>query len=190
MSTSAKPTTFARVLTGWLASQPILACASSAKPVDNPPPLAEAGPPPVVDAGPPAVVDSGPPAPPPVVDAGPPPKPKVKVQYIGMHVGGGPFDDATKKPFETTLAPHHPAAAECWAKHITKNKPFDMGVDLLIEASGGHPKVSNPRVRFEKGEEDGQFIPCIVAVFEAVDFPPLSRGKSGVSYSLRFTPTP
>ncbi|MFO0736035.1 MAG: hypothetical protein U0270_09155 [Labilithrix sp.] len=143
-----------------------------------------------MDAGPPLVVDSGPPAPPPVVDAGPPPKPKVKVQYIGMHVGGGPFDDATKKPFETTLAPHHPAAAECWAKHITKNKPFDMGVDLLIEASGGHPKVSNPRVRFEKGEEDGQFIPCIIAVFEAVDFPPLSRGKSGVSYSLRFTPTP
>lgn len=166
-------------------------CGSPSKPVDATPPAVDAGPPPVVDAGPPPVVDAGPPpAPPPPADAGAPSKPKVKVQYIGMHVGGGPFDDATKKPFETTLAPHHPAAAECWAKHVTKTKPFDMGVDLLIEASGGHPKVSNPRVHFEKGEEDGQFIPCIIGVFEAVEFAPLARGKSGVSYSLRFTPTP
>lgn len=173
-----------------LASQPF-ACASTAKPVDTPPPLVDAAPPPVVDAGAAPATDAGPPEPI-VVDAGPPKpaKAKVKVQYIGMHVGGGPFDDATKKPFETALAPYHPGAAECWAKHITKTKPFDMGVDLLIEASGGHPKVSNPRVRFEKGEDDGGFVACVVAVFESVDFPPLARGKSGVSYSLRFTPLP
>ena len=100
------------------------------------------------------------------------------------------FACSSKKPFETTLAPYHPAMAECWAKHITKQKPFDMGVDLLIEASGGHPKVTNTRVHFEKGEDDGRFIPCIIAAFETVDFPPLARGKSGVSYSLRYTPTP
>lgn len=166
-------------------------CGSSTKPVDPPAPPVDAGPLPAltaVDAGaPPAPVDAGPP---PVVDAGPPAAPKVKVQYIGMHVGGGPFDDATKKPFETTLAPHHPAAAQCWAEHIKRAKPFDMGVDLLIEASGGHPKVSNPRLHLEKGEDDGQFVACITGVFEAVEFPPLARGKSGVSYSLRYTPTP
>jgi hypothetical protein len=107
-----------------------------------------------------------------------------------MHVGGGPFDEVTKEPFRKAVAPHHPEMAICWRDHVTKTRSLDMGVDLLIEASGGHPKVSNPRVHFEKGEEDGQFIPCIVKVFEGVEFPQLARGKSGVSYSLRFTPTP
>jgi hypothetical protein len=170
----------------------VTGCAGNAQ---KPEPVMDANYPLPVDAGasPAAtVVDAGPPPPPPVVDAGAPPKtpPKVKVQYIGMHVGGGPFDDATKKPFETQLAPTHAALAECWAKHITRPKPFDMGVDLLIEASGGHPKVSNPRVRFEKGEDDGGFIACVTAVFEGVEFAQLARGKSGVSYSTRFTPTP
>jgi hypothetical protein len=202
MWTSAKSTASAGLLAGQLASQ-LIGCASTAKPVDAPPPVVDAAPPVAAEPAPPPVVDAGPPPSAQVVDGGPPvasakPSPKgtspkgtqVKVQYIGMHVGGGPFDDATKKPFETVLAPHHPEAAECWAKHVTKTKPFDVGVDLLIEASGGHPKVSNPRVRFEKGDDDGQFVPCIVGVFESVDFPPLARGKSGVSYSMRFTPTP
>lgn len=181
----------------------VAGCASSAKPVDNPPPpVDDASSPLVVDAGAPEspasapVVDAGPPGPAPILDAGAPAPirsdraSKVKVQYIGMHVGGGPFDEATKKPFEKAIAPHHPEMAECWAKHVTKTKAFDMGVDLLIEGSGGHPKVSNPRVRFEKGEDDGGFVSCIIGVFEAIDFPTLARGKSGVSYSLRFTPTP
>lgn len=107
-----------------------------------------------------------------------------------MHVGGGPFDEATKEPFKKAVLPHHPEMAVCWGQHITKQKPFDMGVDLLIEASGGHPKVSNPRVHFEKGEDDGHFVECLVGVFQGIDFPTLARGKSGVSYSLRFTPTP
>lgn len=114
----------------------------------------------------------------------------MKVDNIGMHVGGGPFDEVTKEPFKKAVGPHHPAMAECWGDHIKKNKPFDVGVDLLIEASGGHPKVSNPRVHFDKGEDDGSFVSCLVGVFEAIDFPKLDRGKSGVSYSLRFTPTP
>ncbi|MBX3231128.1 MAG: hypothetical protein KIT84_37325 [Labilithrix sp.] len=172
---------------------------SSPKPVDGstpdaatPPPAASSSSSPAASSLPelPAPVDAGPPPPEPAAaPPTPPAPPKVKVENIGMHVGGGPFDEPTKEPFKKAVYPHHPAMAECWAKHVKRTKPFDVGVDLLIEGAGGHPKVSNPRVRLEKGEDDG-FVPCLIGVFEAIEFPKLERGKSGVSYSLRFTPTP
>ena len=66
-------------------------------------------------------------------------------------------------------------------------KEVDVGVDLLIEAEGGKPKVSNPRSTLPKSEAES-FVPCVVAVFENVEFPKLvNRGRTGVSYSLRFT---
>ncbi len=111
----------------------------------------------------------------------------MKVVTIGMHVGGGPFDEATKEPFKKAVEPHFPDVAQCWAKHVTKPpKEVDVGVDLLIEASGGKAKVSNPRSTLPKGEAEG-FIPCVVGIFETVEFPKLARGRTGVSYSLRFT---
>lgn len=111
----------------------------------------------------------------------------MKVVTIGMHVGGGPFDEATKEPFKKAVEPHFPEIKQCWAKHVTNApKEVDVGVDLLIEGAGGKPKVSNPRSTLPKGEAEG-FVPCVVAVFEAVEFPKLDRGRTGVSYSLRFT---
>jgi len=114
--------------------------------------------------------------------------PKVKVVTIGMHVGGGPFDEPTKEPFKKAVEPHFTEIARCWARHVTKPpKEADVGVDLLIEAEGGKPKVSNPRSTLPKGEAEG-FVPCVVGVFESVEFPKLvNRGRTGVSYSLRFT---
>ncbi len=114
--------------------------------------------------------------------------PRVKIVTIGMHVAGGPFDEPTKEPFKKAVEPHFPELAECWAKHVTKPpKQADVGVDLLIEAAGGRPAVSNPRANFDKGVADG-FVPCVIGVFESVEFPRLvGRGRTGVSYSLRFT---
>jgi hypothetical protein len=127
------------------------------------------------------------------VDAGPTPpanvaEPNVKVVTIGMHVAGGPFDEPTKEPFKKAVEPHFPEIAQCWAKHVTSPpKQADVGVDLLIEPSGGRPKVSNPRANFDKGTAEG-FVPCVIAVFESVEFPSLAgRGRTGVSYSLRLT---
>jgi hypothetical protein len=129
----------------------------------------------------PPVTSAAPKAPAAPVDA------NVKVVTIGMHVGGGPFDELTKEPFKKVVEPHFPEMAQCWGKHVPKPpKQGDVGVDLLIEATGGHPKVSNPRSTFEKSETEG-LLPCVVAVFESVEFPKLDRGRTGVSYSLRFT---
>jgi hypothetical protein len=116
------------------------------------------------------------------------PTAKVKIVTIGMHVGGGPYDEPTKEPFKKAVEPHFPELAQCWAKHVPHPKQGDVGVDLLIEASGGHPKVSNPRSTLGKDPELEGFVPCVVSVFESVEFPKLARGRTGVSYSLRFTP--
>jgi len=106
-----------------------------------------------------------------------------------MHVADGPFDEPTKEPFKKAVEPHFPEIAQCWGKHVPHPpKSADTGVDLLIEPSGGKPKVSNPRSTLGKGAEVEQFVPCVIAVFESVEFPKLvGRGRTGVSYSLRFT---
>jgi len=119
-----------------------------------------------------------------------PVKAKVKIVTIGMHVAGGPFDEITKEPFKKTVEPHFPEIAQCWATKVPaakQPKMLDVGVDLLIEAAGGHPKVSNPRLT-PKLEDAPDFMACVIAVYESVDFAKLvDRGRTGVSYSLRFT---
>lgn len=111
----------------------------------------------------------------------------VKVVTIGMHVGGGPFDEATKQPFKRAVEPHFPEFVECWTTHVASSPTqADVGVDLLIESSGGKPNVSNPRSTLPKDASQA-VVPCIVSVFESVEFPKLDRGRTGVSYSLRFT---
>jgi hypothetical protein len=134
----------------------------------------------------PAPIDAGPPALVPV---------KVKIVTIGMHVAGGPFDEPTKEPFKRAVEPQFLQFAQCWGRHVPHSpaKQIDVGVDLLIEASGGTPKVSNPRSTLkgygpEVAAETEGFVPCVVGVFESIVFPKLDRGRTGVSYSLRFTP--
>ena len=146
---------------------------------------------PAVDASPAAAAttDGGAPSSPVAnEDAGAASDPKVKVVTIGMHVAGGPYDEPTKEPFKKAVEPRFPELAQCWAKHVTSPpKQGDVGVDLVIEAAGGKAKVSNPRSSLDKRGSEG-FVPCVVAIFEDVEFPKLvGRGRTGVSYSLRFT---
>ena len=112
--------------------------------------------------------------------------PSVKIVTIGMHVAGGPYDEPTKEPFKRAVEPRFPEIARCWAELAEPPRQADVGVDLMIEASGGRPRVSNPRSTLPKAGAEG-FVPCVVAVFETVEFPRLERGRTGVSYSLRFT---
>jgi hypothetical protein len=109
--------------------------------------------------------------------------PKVKVVTIGMHVGGGPYDEITKEPIKRSVEPHFAELARCW-KYVPKPRQADAGVDLLIEAGGGRAKVSNPRSTIE-GEG---FKPCVIAFFESIDFAKPRNGRTMVSYSVRFSP--
>ena len=112
------------------------------------------------------------------------PLPPVKVKNIGMHIGGGPHDDVTKKPIADSVKPHFDALRVCWKHAEDQSKPVDFGVDLLIPREGGKAKVSHPRTAM-KSEE---FRSCVVGVFEAIEYLKPKTGTTMVSYSVRFTP--
>ncbi|MGZ5970473.1 MAG: hypothetical protein ACXWUG_18300 [Polyangiales bacterium] len=121
----------------------------------------------------------------PVASSAPPlPEPDVDVRAIGMHIGGGPNDDANKAPLFASIAPHHPALGRCWA--ALPNKPaVELGIDAHVPAKGGRAKVDHPRSTVN----DKSFIACAVAVFETIEFlPPKSGIDTTVSVSLRLSP--
>jgi hypothetical protein len=120
----------------------------------------------------------------PSASAAPPPLPHVKVENIGMHIGGGPNDAVNKAPIADSVAPHLDEVRACWSHVDDPARGGDFGVDLLIQPEGGRAKVSNPRT----GIHGDAFKSCVVAVFEQVDFQKPRKGLTMVSYSLRFTP--
>ena len=109
--------------------------------------------------------------------------PNVDVKNIGMHIGGGPNDAATKEPIAKSVEPHFDELRRCFATTADPKRGGDFGVDLLIEPEGGKAKVSHPRTAI-KGEG---FEACVLKVFETVEFLKPRTGKTMVSYSLRFT---
>jgi hypothetical protein len=122
--------------------------------------------------------------PPPAASAQPPALPHVKVENIGMHIGGGPNDAINKAPIADSMAPHLDEVRACWTRVDGPARGGDFGVDLLIQPEGGRAKVTNPRT----GIHGDAFKSCVVAVFEQVDFRKPLKGLTMVSYSLRFTP--
>ncbi|MBK7397867.1 MAG: hypothetical protein IPJ34_16610 [Myxococcales bacterium] len=111
-------------------------------------------------------------------------KPAVELRNIGMHIGGGPNDDATKAPFQKAIAAQFDALAACWATLPTKSA-FDFGVDLLVPAAGGQAKVDRPR----SAVKDAAFVKCATAAFAAATFAPSAKGlPTKVSTSVHFTP--
>ncbi len=118
------------------------------------------------------------------IDPPPEPLPDVAVKNIGMHIGGGPNDRATKAPIKESVQPHFDSFRACWKLVADKEKQGDFGADLLIPRDGGKAEVSHPRTSI-RGERFGS---CVVEVFESIHFKKPKTGKTMVSYSLRFTP--
>jgi hypothetical protein len=113
-----------------------------------------------------------------------PPLPHVRVENIGMHIGGGPNEAADKAPIAGSVAPHFDEVRACWTHVDDASRGGDFGVDLLIQPEGGRAKVSHPRTAIHPDA----FRDCVVAVFEQIDFRRPKKGLTMVSYSLRFTP--
>jgi hypothetical protein len=124
---------------------------------------------------------SSPPEPPPASST---PAPPVAVENIGMHIGGGPNDAATKAPIAQSVAPHFDALRACWAKVEDSCCGGTFGVDLLVPPDGGRAVVSHPRTAL-RGDA---FRDCVVAVLEGIDFARPRGGRTTVSYSLKFAP--
>jgi hypothetical protein len=110
--------------------------------------------------------------------------PAVVVKNIGMHIGGGPNDDATKAPIKRSVQPHFDAFRACFAKVAEPTKGGDVSVDLRIDKAGGKAELR----KFKSALEGEGFEACVREVFARVDFEKPKTGTTVVSYSLRFTP--
>lgn len=111
------------------------------------------------------------------------PLPELKVENIGLHIGGGPNDAETKAPFLSAISERFPAFMDCYRKNDDPATGGRYGVDLHIARAGGHPRLEQPRTAL-RGPE---FRACLSSVFESVEFKKPSRGPTTISYSLRFT---
>ncbi len=109
--------------------------------------------------------------------------PEVTVKNVGLHIGGGPNDDATKEPFRQAIAAHFDDFRRCYPQVSRPGTGGVFGVDLKIGARGGKPEVRQPR----SGMGGQEFRDCILGVFSAVEFQPPPHGATVISYSIRFT---
>jgi hypothetical protein len=107
---------------------------------------------------------------------------KVAVSNLGLHVGGGPNDDATKALYAEPISGHFDAFRRCYRHALNPEQPASVGVDLLIPARGGTASVKDFRTKI-RGDD---FEKCAKQVFRQVEFP---RGErpTMISYSLLFT---
>ncbi|MEI9949214.1 MAG: hypothetical protein WDO74_09575 [Pseudomonadota bacterium] len=111
------------------------------------------------------------------------PLPELKVENIGLHIGGGPNDAETKAPFLSAVAERFPSFMDCYRKNEDPAQGGRFGVDLHVARAGGHPRIEQPRTSLRGAE----FRACLGGVFESVDFRKPKHGATTLSYSLRFT---
>jgi hypothetical protein len=110
------------------------------------------------------------------------PLPELKVENIGLHIGGGPNDPDTKAPFLSAIAERFPSFMDCYRKSEDPQAGGRFGVDLHIARSGGRARLEQPRTVLRGAE----FRACLTSVFEAVEFQKPKKGPTTISYSLRF----
>jgi hypothetical protein len=108
----------------------------------------------------------------------------VRVINIGMHIGGGPNDSATKAPIRASVEPHFDEFRRCSALVDDAKRNGDFGVDLRIPRDGGQAEVRTPRTALGGPE----FARCMVEAFARIHFKKPLGGDTVVSYSLRFVP--
>jgi hypothetical protein len=166
-------------------------CSAAAPPLEHPP--VEHPPAPSVESGgsaPTGAPESTPAAASPEATPGPsegpsastPPLPSLSVKYIGMHVGGGANDAASKAPFVRAIEQRFPAFLECYRLAAEPGSGGTFGIDLRIPVQGGSPEVEQPRTAIP----GDAFKECMLKAFRSVTFEPPKKPVV-ISYSLRFT---
>lgn len=110
------------------------------------------------------------------------PLPELRVENIGLHIGGGPNDAETKAPFLSAVAERFPSFMDCYRKNEDPAAGGRFGIDLHIARTGGHARLEQPRTALRGAD----FRACLSSVFETVDFQKPKKGPTTISYSLRF----
>jgi hypothetical protein len=109
--------------------------------------------------------------------------PGPRIVTIGMHAGGGPFDEATKVPFKRAVEPAFAKLRPCF-ELLPKPQTVNVGVDLLVPIMGGRARVTRPRSSIKSAALEA----CVVRFFEDIEFEKPQHGPVGVSYSLKMSP--
>jgi hypothetical protein len=112
--------------------------------------------------------------------------PELKVKLTGMHIGGGPNDAETKRPFISAIETGFERMRVCYQKAEEPTKGGTFGVDLRIERQGGHPKVQAVRTAM-KGEA---LRLCLEQAFLGLDFGKPAKGATVLSASVYFELSP
>ena len=108
--------------------------------------------------------------------------PEVTVRNVGLHIGGGSNDAASKEPFQRAIAARFEAFLTCYRQVVEPDKGGTFGVDLFINREGGQAEVRQPRTSM-KGDA---FRECVVEVFKSVVFDRPTKGPTVISYSIKF----
>jgi hypothetical protein len=109
--------------------------------------------------------------------------PELRVEPLGMHVGGGKNDAEEKAPFHRALEQKFPAFLECYRRADEPWAGGSFGIDLKIARAGGAPVAEQPRTRIR----GAGFQECMVAAFGKVQFEKPKAGPTVISYSVTFT---
>jgi hypothetical protein len=109
--------------------------------------------------------------------------PELRVEALGMHVGGGDNSPEGKAPFHRALERQFPAFLECYRLVDDAWTGGSFGVDLKIARNGGAPALEQPRTKIR----GAGFRDCMVAAFGKVQFDKPKAGPTVVSYSVMFT---
>jgi hypothetical protein len=109
--------------------------------------------------------------------------PELRVEALGMHIGGGTNTPQEKAPFHRALEQIFPAFLECYRSVEEPWSGGSFGVDLKVARSGGAPTVEQPRTRIR----GGAFRECMLAAFNQVQFEKPKAGPTVLSYSVVFT---
>jgi hypothetical protein len=108
--------------------------------------------------------------------------PELRVEPLGMHVGGGKNDAEEKAPFHRALEQRFPAFMDCYRLADDPWAGGSFGIDLKIPRAGGAPTAEQPRTRIR----GAGFQECMVAAFGKVQFEKPKAGPTVISYSIRF----
>jgi hypothetical protein len=109
--------------------------------------------------------------------------PELRVEQLGMHVGGGKNDAEEKAPFHRALEQKFPALLECYRLVDEPWTGGSFGVDLKIPRAGGAAAVEQPRTRIR----GAGFQDCMVRALGKVQFEKPKGGPTVISYSVLFT---
>lgn len=109
--------------------------------------------------------------------------PELKIEPIGMHVGGGKNTPDEKAPFHRALERQFPAFLACYRLVDDPWSGGSFGVDLKIPRAGGAPTVEQPRTKIR----GNGFEPCMLSAFAQTHFEKPKAGPTVISYSVRFS---